>query len=53
MLSFFKSTFKELGKLLNKSKIIVGEFNVILNTDIDIFGGNLRTEQNAQKHYSK
>ena len=38
--AFFESTFKEFGKLPNKTEIIAGDFNVMLNTDSDKFGGN-------------
>ena len=36
---FFESSFKELGKLPSKTKIIAGDFNVVLNTDNDKLGG--------------
>ena len=42
---FSESTFKELGKLHNKTKIIAGEFNKILNTDTDKMGGNSELHQ--------
>ena len=37
--TFFESTIKELGKLPNKTKIIAGDFNMILKTDNDKLGG--------------
>ena len=37
---FFESTFKELGKLPNKTNIIAGDFNMVVNTDSDKLGGN-------------
>ena len=37
---FFGSTFKELGKLPKKTKIIAGDFNVVINKDNDKLGGN-------------
>ena len=40
---FFESTFKELCKLPNKTKSIVGDF--VLNTDNDKFGGNAELHQ--------
>ena len=42
---FFESTFKDLGKLPNKTKIIVGNFNVILNTNNDKLVGNSELHQ--------
>ena len=42
---FFESSFKELGKLPNKTKIIAGDFNIILNTDNEKFGGNAELHQ--------
>ena len=42
---FFESTFKELDKLPNKTKIMAGDFNVVLNTEIDKLGGNPELHQ--------
>ena len=43
--TFFESTFKELDKLPNKTKIMVGDFNVVLNTENDKWGGNPELHQ--------
>ena len=37
---FFECIFTEIGKLPSKTKIIVGSFNVVLDTDNDKFYGN-------------
>ena len=42
---FFESTFKELDKLPNKTKIMAGDFNVVLNTENDKLGGNPELHQ--------
>ena len=42
---FYENTYKELGKLPNKTQIIAGDFNVVLNMDIYKLGGNTQLHQ--------
>ena len=42
---FFESTFKEFGKIPNKTKIIPRDINVVLNADNDKLGGNSELHQ--------
>ena len=42
---FFECIFKELGKLPNKTKIMAGDFNVMLNTENYKLGGNPELHQ--------
>ena len=50
---FFECTCIQLDKLSHKTKIMAGDFNVVLNVENDNVFRKCKNAPNSQKHISK